>query len=356
MNQIFPFLFGVILGLCLSFFCVYPLKPINVVKKNYKFNEKNNDINSSSLYDEALSDKLFNEVRILCWIMTTPKNHKTKAQYIKKTWGQRCNKLLFISTKADPELETITLPVKEGRDTLWDKTKNAFLYIHKRHLNDADWFLKADDDNYMFIENIRYMLYQYHPQTSLYFGHRFAVTQIPEGYMAGGGYILSKKALQKFATEIKSNATVCSLSEDGNEDWEMGRCLQHSAIAADERDERFGKRFFPAGILEHLKPEKDLEYWYDNSQYYSVPQGSLECCSDTPVALHYVSPEEMYMMEYLTRRVHPFGLEKNLTEKLPRKLTLEEIIERSDVESSSQNFVQHQFYHAIEESEKYKRK
>lgn len=99
-----------------------------------------------NLYNETLADKLFNEVKILCWIMTSPDNHKNKAIYVKKTWGKRCNKLLFMSTKPDAELETVSLPVKEGRNTLWDKTKSAFQYVYKNHINDADWFLKADDD------------------------------------------------------------------------------------------------------------------------------------------------------------------------------------------------------------------
>lgn len=47
--------------------------------------------------------------------------------------------------------------------------------------------------------------------------------------MAGGGYILSNKALEKFAETLLHNATVCH-PEGGAEDWEMGRCLEHSAI------------------------------------------------------------------------------------------------------------------------------
>ena len=39
------------------------------------------------------------EIRVLCWIMTGPSNHYTKAVHIKKTWGAHCDKLIFMSSQ-----------------------------------------------------------------------------------------------------------------------------------------------------------------------------------------------------------------------------------------------------------------
>lgn len=101
------------------------------------------------LYDESLATELFHEVRIFCLVMTNPDNHRNKADYVKRTWGKRCNKLLFITTQEDDELDTIVVPIEESRKALRRKTKTGFLYAHDNHLNDYDWFLKADDDRFV---------------------------------------------------------------------------------------------------------------------------------------------------------------------------------------------------------------
>lgn len=145
-NKFLQFLFGIAMGSLISL-VIYSTNLLSSessrldVNKNIRIPKISRD-----LYNETLADKLFNEVRLLCWVMTTPANHKTRAVHIRNTWGKRCNKLLFMSTSVDVELGSVALPVKEGRDPLWDKTKNAFQYVYNHHFDDADWFLKADDD------------------------------------------------------------------------------------------------------------------------------------------------------------------------------------------------------------------
>lgn len=115
----------------------------NVVGK-FKFSEASLD---NSLYNETLSDELYKKVRVLCLVMTHPANHRKKALHVKGTWGKRCNKLLFMSSENDLVLEPVVFEVKESRDHLWEKTKKSFIYVYENHIDDADWFLKADDDS-----------------------------------------------------------------------------------------------------------------------------------------------------------------------------------------------------------------
>lgn len=146
--QFLPIMFGVVVGLCLSYICFYSPKDSQEVLSRTLKEQSNGEVSKldQNLYNETLADELYDKVKILCWILTGPKNHMDKAIHIKKTWGQRCNKLIFISSKADKELGVVALPVEEGRNGLWGKTKGAFRYSYKHHFSDADWFLKVDDD------------------------------------------------------------------------------------------------------------------------------------------------------------------------------------------------------------------
>lgn len=74
------------------------------------------------------------------------------------------------------------------------------------------------------LENLRYFLYQFTTTISSYLGHRFKIDQLPEGYMAGGGYILSKTALKKFIEELlPSDLPQCHRYDDAAEDFRMGK-------------------------------------------------------------------------------------------------------------------------------------
>jgi hypothetical protein len=71
------------------------------------------------------------------------------------------------------------------------------------------------------------------------------------------------------------------------------------------------------------------------------------------VEMHYIKPNEMRMLEYFIYNLHPFGLEKNLTETLPKKLSIEEIVEASDKRSFAKNYREHKIVHQFDDDEKY---
>ena len=107
-----------------------------------------------------------------------------------------------MSSEADDDLPSVKLEVGEGRDNLWGKTKLAFRHVYQHHFEDYDWFVKADDDTYMIIENLRYLLKDHNSSHPIYFGRKFK-PYVKQGWMSGGaGYVLSKEAL-RILLEVK---------------------------------------------------------------------------------------------------------------------------------------------------------
>lgn len=109
------------------------------------------------------------------------------------------------------------------------------------HQDDADWFLKADDDTYVILENLRYFLSGEDPDEPVYFGHHFHVIVQPQGYFSGGaGYVLSREALRRFGRRRKG---LCQ-EDGGAEDVVMGNCMQSLGVrAGDSRDSMNRSRF-----------------------------------------------------------------------------------------------------------------
>ena len=218
---------------------------------------------------------------MLCWVMTSPMNVRHRAKHVKATWGKRCNVLLFMSTQDDTSFPVVKLDVQEGRDFLWGKTKEAFRYVHKHHLAEFDWVLKADDDTYVVVENLRHMLQRRDPKLPVFFGRKFK-PYVNQGWMSGGaGYVLSKEAVHRFVEIGLRDESKCRVDPGGAEDLEMGQCLQRLGVkAGDSRDELGRERFHPFEPEHHLIPglvPKDNWYWQYN--YYPAKEVTLSFLS-----------------------------------------------------------------------------
>ena len=214
-----------------------------------------------------------------------------------------------MSSQADPDLPTVKLNVTEGWFKLWAKTKNAFQNVYNNHYEDYDWFVKADDDTYMIVENLRYLLKDFNTNKPIFFGRKFKPSPKQVYFSGGAGYVLSKEALRRFVETGLKNPKLCRRDAGGAEDVEMGKCMKNLGVeAGDSRDLKGRKRFFPFVPEDHLIPgEIHKKSWYWRFQFYPEEEG-LACCSDFAISFHHVPPNQMYVLEYLIYHLRAYGI------------------------------------------------
>ena len=149
-------------------------------KDNYFFVVK-------SKIDDISYNMHLKSVRVCCLVSTTPKHFLTRARAVNATWGTRCDKLLFITEYLNANM---TLEQKEfaqqlpiapieniavGYDRLTQKSILAFLFVYKNYYNDFDWFIKADDDTYLIMENLKDFLRKQDTSKPITFGYNYQV-------------------------------------------------------------------------------------------------------------------------------------------------------------------------------------
>ena len=90
--------------------------------------------------------------------------------------------------RLDSSLPAFGLAIgEESRSKLWKKVKHALRYIYEHHLNEFDWFFKADDDTYVIMENLRRYVDSKDPKLPWFLGRRFKRPSLNiSSYMTGG--------------------------------------------------------------------------------------------------------------------------------------------------------------------------
>ncbi|XP_017834886.2 uncharacterized protein LOC108594267 [Drosophila busckii] len=259
--------------------------------------------------NNTLATQLAQRVRVICMIITCPHKCEASAKPIMETWGRRCHKLIMFSSREQrsiPGAIVVPLDVDDGYDLLWNKTRAAFRYVHQHYLQEGDWFFKADDDTFVIMENMRYMLHGHSPNEPIYFGFKYSKF---DGYHSGGsGYVLSREALQRLV-EHGLKSTVCRVASNGQEDLEIGHCLRFCRVkVADSKDEYNRLRFMPLEIENWLIPHRiGNDSWMHQYTSYKIEQGQ-NFCSSYAVSFHYVMPYKMYVLNYLIYNLQPFGI------------------------------------------------
>ncbi|CAL1546932.1 unnamed protein product [Lymnaea stagnalis] len=262
-----------------------------------------NYLPDNDLEDDTVARQLRQQVRVLVWVMTTPQNLDTKTLAVKQTWGKRCNVIIYFSSVTDLDFPTVSLDVPEGRTHLTGKTMAAFRYIYENHFEEADWFMKADDDTYVILENLRFFLSDKNKEDPIYFGHLFKRNVRQGYYSGGGGYVISKEALRRFGKKAV-NSTVCR-EDGGDEDVEFGICMEKLGVKTSRSLDEIGR-----SVFHPMHPEIHIlgkfPSWH-RKYTAGIPQKGFGV-SKYAVSFHYVPPDDMRILDFYLYHIRPYGI------------------------------------------------
>ena len=77
--------------------------------------------------------------------------------------------------------------------------------------------------------------------------------------------------------------------------------------SGDSRDDSGRARFFGLAADNIVLPgSKDPQHWYWKNQFYPADDGK-DCCSDSSIAFHYVSPNQMHVLDFFAYKLKIFG-------------------------------------------------
>lgn len=273
--------------------------------------------------------------KILCWVNTHRGNHETRAVAIRDTWGKRCDKLVFLSDVEDPNLPSIKVDAPATHEHLWIKHQATLRLIHKLYGKEFQWFYKADDDTFAFIENLKSYLSsheidKYGQSTPLLLGHRMTMqhwamakilreahalgpvsrkfTNLTAQYIqrypltlyhytpGGGGYAMNQEYLSRAVDLIEHNN--CFNSDIIPDDFALSLCmdLTHQVKPRDTRDEWERERFHqysPERVFHEPTTGKNA-WWWQSDHIGTGFKNGTDCCSPSSIAFHYITPVNMY--------------------------------------------------------------
>ncbi|CAP30629.1 Protein CBG11315 [Caenorhabditis briggsae] len=272
------------------------------------------DTSPKATYDRINDDKLRDLIvvspaaqklpktgKLFCWVQTSTIYHDTRSLAINETWIHRCDHgQLFTSEKFNDTripYSTVFAGIPDNYYNLFFKSRYAFRHIYTNISSEFDWYLKADDDTYVIVENLKAFLSTLNPEEPHYLGYVLK-PYLKNGYNAGGaGYILSRAALKIFAEKLYPNATLCP--DDIYEDVGIARCLANAGIYPEDTRNSHGQNrfntFSPTETFHQTKASVDWVKFLEKKGYAAF--------ANDLVSFHHLSPDEIRLFDILLYRV-----------------------------------------------------
>ncbi|CAF0774224.1 unnamed protein product [Adineta steineri] len=246
---------GILLTLIILMIIIYIDTPTTI----YSIDIQNIQLNNVENHTKQLLP------RVLCLILTTPKNFLSRVIAVNETWGPRCDRYFFVTESPTqtmtPEQINFTqqIPIApiqnitSGYGHLTQKSTLAFLFAYEKYFNDFDWVVKADDDTYLIVENLKAFLSQQNTSEPVTFGYNFKII-VSKGYHSGGAsYVLSRESLRRFYEAHNDLNSTCR-KDGGAEDVEIAKCLRSKGVYPGKSlDKQNRELFHPLPYISHFR-------------------------------------------------------------------------------------------------------
>lgn len=222
-----------------------------------------------------------NNISIFCFIKTYPDHFDTFLKTSFKNCFKHCTDYRFVTIY---DKRTDNMPYKFLHPSNWYKESyknltNKMYYglLDTKKLPSYDWYLIADDDSFVHLENLFLFLQDKDLNRPIAFGHHFN-----PGFLSGGAsFVFSKSAHNKLVNKLTNDFKSCPNSGRGIDDLDLSFCLKKAGVEiGDSRDEYGLERFHPNDF--------DMHFFGPVEVGMSVHKQNMgkECCSKKWISFH----------------------------------------------------------------------
>ena len=161
---------------------------------------------------------------IFCFVLTENRHHASSAQAIVRTWGKRCDRFYFVTRLQNTSISLMMLEHFENitditPETITRYTLDVLTFLDSEPtFTSYQWFLRASDESFVIIPNLRRLVAQFQIQQYEYpLAYVGDVQDMHDKYQlatSGSVMLFNRRALRVF---------VAANSKDSDEDVER-RC------------------------------------------------------------------------------------------------------------------------------------
>uniref|UniRef100_A0AC35TWZ8 N-acetylgalactosaminide beta-1,3-galactosyltransferase n=1 Tax=Rhabditophanes sp. KR3021 TaxID=114890 RepID=A0AC35TWZ8_9BILA len=276
--------------------------------KSHKFN---------SAY-KFVADQLRKSVKIFCIILTTPKYKYKRVIPQLNTWVPRgCADYMYASSKVDPSINAIKAFPKDGYFNSYGKVRGAIIKAYEKHGDKFDWYIKADDDTYLVMENLRMFLLNKNASQHQYHGFKLHIKNDPIGpnplvyHHGGASYVMSRHTIKELVTN--GFGKKCQHHPQGADDRIIGRCLMKMKLKIPDARDKYNRVLFmpstPINFATQIRNEKYDKY---NALNYKKFKKGKKGISEWPIAFHHMTANLMYGVDYLLYTANVMGISQRV--------------------------------------------